>query len=147
MFLFFKQKTAYEMRISDWSSDVCSSDLFTWVQDDGIYALCNEAFNLLYLVNSCPLGIVNDQAHALFTGSSFHRILYFHDKLRLQAQHGDANYRLSVISPTPLATRQQSGGKHRRDSHLHLIYHFHFANYFFRSISAAAMMMAPLMIC
>src|SRR3546814_7013338 len=34
MFLFFvfKQKTAYEMRISDWSSDVCSSDLGT---DDG----------------------------------------------------------------------------------------------------------------
>src|SRR3546814_10899990 len=27
MFFFFKQKTAYEMRISDWSSDVCSSDL------------------------------------------------------------------------------------------------------------------------
>src|SRR3546814_1321441 len=25
---FFKQKTAYEMRISDWSSDVCSSDLY-----------------------------------------------------------------------------------------------------------------------
>src|SRR3546814_6409120 len=30
-FFFFKQKTAYEMRISDWSSDVCSSDL----DDDG----------------------------------------------------------------------------------------------------------------
>src|SRR3546814_4706630 len=29
MFFFFKQKTAYEMRISDWSSDVCSSDLTT----------------------------------------------------------------------------------------------------------------------
>src|SRR3546814_2522646 len=28
-FFFFKQKTAYEMRISDWSSDVCSSDLLT----------------------------------------------------------------------------------------------------------------------
>src|SRR3546814_4830056 len=28
-FFFFKQKTAYEMRISDWSSDVCSSDLST----------------------------------------------------------------------------------------------------------------------
>src|SRR3546814_17631490 len=28
-FFFFKQKTAYEMRISDWSSDVCSSDLDT----------------------------------------------------------------------------------------------------------------------
>src|SRR3546814_158511 len=31
MFFFFKQKTAYEMRISDWSSDVCSSDLLTEV--------------------------------------------------------------------------------------------------------------------
>src|SRR3546814_8967207 len=29
VFFFFKQKTAYEMRISDWSSDVCSSDLVT----------------------------------------------------------------------------------------------------------------------
>src|SRR3546814_18629831 len=29
---FFKQKTAYEMRISDWSSDVCSSDLLTPLQ-------------------------------------------------------------------------------------------------------------------
>src|SRR3546814_1472039 len=28
-FFFFKQKTAYEMRISDWSSDVCSSDLIS----------------------------------------------------------------------------------------------------------------------
>src|SRR3546814_6157832 len=28
---FFKQKTAYEMRISDWSSDVCSSDLGQWL--------------------------------------------------------------------------------------------------------------------
>src|SRR3546814_5478863 len=33
VFFFFKQKTAYEMRISDWSSDVCSSDLFTAMFD------------------------------------------------------------------------------------------------------------------
>src|SRR3546814_1390549 len=33
LFFFFKQKTAYEMRISDWSSDVCSSDLFTTAYD------------------------------------------------------------------------------------------------------------------
>src|SRR3546814_3880328 len=31
-FFFFKQKTAYEMRISDWSSDVCSSDLTAALQ-------------------------------------------------------------------------------------------------------------------
>src|SRR3546814_1259300 len=35
-FFFFKQKTAYEMRISDWSSDVCSSDLY-WLRPwDGL---------------------------------------------------------------------------------------------------------------
>src|SRR3546814_10118569 len=33
---FFKQKTAYEMRISDWSSDVCSSDLWNVVRDDAL---------------------------------------------------------------------------------------------------------------
>src|SRR3546814_2297402 len=33
-FFFFKQKTAYEMRISDWSSDVCSSDLWASTADD-----------------------------------------------------------------------------------------------------------------
>src|SRR3546814_5662123 len=34
-FFFFKQKTAYEMRISDWSSDVCSSDLDADSSDRG----------------------------------------------------------------------------------------------------------------
>src|SRR3546814_3229132 len=36
-FFFFKQKTAYEMRISDWSSDVCSSDLL-----DGLFHTHNR---------------------------------------------------------------------------------------------------------
>src|SRR3546814_1272552 len=35
-FFFFKQKTAYEMRISDWSSDVCSSDLTSLRVPSGI---------------------------------------------------------------------------------------------------------------
>src|SRR3546814_4962603 len=35
IFFFFKQKTAYEMRISDWSSDVCSSDLWVTGSDGG----------------------------------------------------------------------------------------------------------------
>src|SRR3546814_7680840 len=37
LFFFFKQKTAYEMRISDWSSDVCSSDL-SGRTDAGVHA-------------------------------------------------------------------------------------------------------------
>src|SRR3546814_1003718 len=35
-FFFFKQKTAYEMRISDWSSDVCSSDLPSGTTNSGL---------------------------------------------------------------------------------------------------------------
>src|SRR3546814_13605942 len=35
-FFFFKQKTAYEMRISDWSSDVCSSDLVIAMVDRAV---------------------------------------------------------------------------------------------------------------
>src|SRR3546814_14357350 len=38
-FFFFKQKTAYEMRISDWSSDVCSSDLDVDDSRDGVGAI------------------------------------------------------------------------------------------------------------
>src|SRR3546814_2303164 len=36
LFFFFKQKTAYEMRISDWSSDVCSSDLLDIISVDDL---------------------------------------------------------------------------------------------------------------
>src|SRR3546814_7520853 len=43
LFFFFKQKTAYEMRISDWSSDVCSSDLSI----DRMYANNREILNLI----------------------------------------------------------------------------------------------------
>src|SRR3546814_6117762 len=42
IFFFFKQKTAYEMRISDWSSDVCSSDLPAVVPADASVAVDDE---------------------------------------------------------------------------------------------------------
>src|SRR3546814_3954272 len=42
-FFFFKQKTAYEMRISDWSSDVCSSDLEKLSAGPMIDVLINNA--------------------------------------------------------------------------------------------------------
>src|SRR3546814_3823739 len=48
LFCFFKQKTAYELRISDWSSDVCSSDLAEGTAD--------------YLVNSWGYGHSNQVA-------------------------------------------------------------------------------------
>src|SRR3546814_2385926 len=52
-FFFFKQKTAYEMRISDWSSDVCSSDLLQPTQimtDTGAYS--DVVFGLFRLLRS-----------------------------------------------------------------------------------------------
>src|SRR3546814_1999669 len=50
---FFKQKTAYEMRISDWSSDVCSSDLFDAIE-------LNEAFASQSLAVLRALGLPDD---------------------------------------------------------------------------------------
>src|SRR3546814_5341755 len=41
VFVFFKHKTAYEMRISDWSSDVCSSDLPVHDLGNGVAAFVN----------------------------------------------------------------------------------------------------------
>src|SRR3546814_8196735 len=52
---FFKQKTAYEMRISDWSSDVCSSDLF----EDGAERLA------IATVEAPPIVAVGGKAVAL----------------------------------------------------------------------------------
>src|SRR3546814_2126358 len=46
---FFKQKTAYEMRISDWSSDVCSSDLieaFYWAATLGNFAIAADRLHI-----------------------------------------------------------------------------------------------------
>src|SRR3546814_6618954 len=50
-FFFFKQKTAYEMRISDWSSDVCSSDLLTYTAQGASQAQRDEAVIKLMMVD------------------------------------------------------------------------------------------------
>src|SRR3546814_3269467 len=62
LFFLFKQKTAYELRISDWSSDVCSSDLIARrLALDGFIALAPDALT--------PLGGYprdEEQARSLF---------------------------------------------------------------------------------
>src|SRR3546814_5474325 len=49
VFFFFKQKTAYEMRISDWSSDVCSSDLRIISRETAVVAGVNHAKEIFKL--------------------------------------------------------------------------------------------------
>src|SRR3546814_3124189 len=69
---FFKQKTAYEMRISDWSSDVCSSDLqlvpefielgFDWRQLDELWdKLAEEIAELQQATGEGPARIEDEQ--------------------------------------------------------------------------------------
>src|SRR3546814_4908878 len=63
IFFFFKQKTAYEMRISDWSSDVCSSDLWTPLFQNPRYGILplvagTLTTSLVALLVAVPLGTV-----------------------------------------------------------------------------------------
>src|SRR3546814_2619228 len=70
MFCFDKQKTAYDMRISDWSSDVCSSDLFLAVQKD-INAFRHPINLIIRLMPDFPdLGLASRSA-------AFNRVLIF----------------------------------------------------------------------
>src|SRR3546814_879527 len=79
MIFFFKQKTAYEMRISDWSSDVCSSDLERPVMIVGLDALADEAgeailsfceaFSVPFVTTYKAKGIV-PEAHPLCLGAA-----------------------------------------------------------------------------
>src|SRR3546814_3209298 len=51
-FFFFKQKTAYEMRISDWSSDVCSSDLT--LGGSGLASQVRKTASFIFVSRSLP---------------------------------------------------------------------------------------------
>src|SRR3546814_31469 len=55
LFFFFKQKTAYEMRISDWSSDVCSSDLLKAEQNFDFATLTSTTG---YINNKSPVFLI-----------------------------------------------------------------------------------------
>src|SRR3546814_2719433 len=64
-FFFFKQKTAYDMRISDWSSDVCSSDLLDAVAHENVGAAeagRTGADNRDFLLGPAHLGHVRTPA-------------------------------------------------------------------------------------
>src|SRR3546814_2521707 len=77
VFFFFKQKTAYEMRISDWSSDVCCSDL----SDSLRYALTLQAAETLLMAataaRSAEIALTAQDVAAFDDGSPVSRITSF----------------------------------------------------------------------
>src|SRR3546814_8793405 len=75
-FFFFKQKTAYEMRISDWSSDVCSSDLgydltAFMIRESSDVSVTNSEFSHLWhgmsILNNTGLTISDNYIHDIRT--------------------------------------------------------------------------------
>src|SRR3546814_5604598 len=89
VFLFFKQKTAYDMRISDWSSDVCSSDL--------------ECGRLLHKLSTRGLSYITKEGKA-GSGSVQLRIggtvLTEHTDTALDAELTRAGYDLGKVIPS-----------------------------------------------
>src|SRR3546814_10247971 len=72
---FFKQETAYEVRISDWSSDVCSSDLLRTLLDSGVEfafvqlpqiegAMGQFILTILAAINELEAGIISERTKA-----------------------------------------------------------------------------------
>src|SRR3546814_10093054 len=90
VFLFVKQKTAYEMRISDWSSDVCSSDLCRLLLHRLGIAFGN-CCQLLFQIRICKQGGKIDAARPGDLGQDFGKLiaLSFEDRksTRLNSSH------------------------------------------------------------
>src|SRR3546814_2785802 len=80
LFFFFKQKTAYEMRISDWSSDVCSSDL-----DPALAGVPKSAFNYSKIRTAQPLA---DEAELAIHKSSIKELLIVDRNIKDYRQFG-----------------------------------------------------------
>src|SRR3546814_9114974 len=118
-FFFFKQKTAYEMRISDWSSDVCSSDLLAIPKLDRLIFVATHTFapdRLATAVNA-PLQLGPDKAllaRAPLTHGDGNRWLHMaslpdHRTAELWA-HGKAGATVPPDSARVAAARQAGAG-------------------------------------
>src|SRR3546814_6226777 len=88
-FFFFKQKTAYEMRISDWSSDVCSSDL----REGHDLRRCHAARRAQH-----------HQRHLLFQAQGRSRRRLF----RTHARHADGDARRGTAGADPRSEEHTS---------------------------------------
>src|SRR3546814_19696722 len=108
LFFFFKQKTAYEMRISDWSSDVCSSDLLDeghFYQHHNLYYVTSDEWELraLRTVLRSSLSVMIIATYCTRMAGGFMRFqAQYLRRLRLQ--------RWERVSEANRARSEESGG-------------------------------------
>src|SRR3546814_10442227 len=93
VFFFFKQKTAYEVRISDWSSDVCSSDLIIRINHDSALTSAVDPRSAILLPETCPLSL--EQNNDTFATSATHSthvatVFAMQDRLIIRINHYSA---------------------------------------------------------
>src|SRR3546814_13831647 len=118
MFFVFKQKTAYEMRISDWSSDVCSSDLPEPVPPPALRPTTISvtevdrlkadpyAFYARRVLRLMPLDAVDADPSAAWRGTVVHR--------NLEIWKREDEDRKSVVEGKRGAVRENLGGRRVR---------------------------------
>src|SRR3546814_15212010 len=116
-FFFFKQKTAYEMRISDWSSDVCSSDLLAVDDPEAIFGHVRHAGSV-FMGRHTPEAVgdyVGGPNHVLPTGrrarfSSGLSVPDFMKRTSFLACSPDSPGKIGPAAVSPARADRQSGG-------------------------------------
>src|SRR3546814_2819115 len=116
MFFFFKQKTAYEMRISDWSSDVCSSDLFYYFESPH-----NKINDWLVKENFKRF----DAAPDFFTAQGFSQALAIAAALKKSGGSSETEDLINALEGLEFDTPKGPTKKRAEDHQdLHTMYHF-----------------------
>src|SRR3546814_5954249 len=115
---FFKQKTAYEMRISDWSSDVCSSDLdllkLAGVQETDLYraVLDTVKSRSAWLLVNLAAAVAGANVIALFEGT-IERIVALAILMPIVASMGgNTGTQTLTVAVRALATRDLRSEEH-----------------------------------
>src|SRR3546814_8090191 len=118
-FFFFKQKTAYEMRISDWSSDVCSSDLAYKTDTVSIEIVATSKGVATIYDKEVLLYIASLMVAKLEAGVGVSQDFYFtaHDLFRVTGVNGSARSyarlsdALERLQGTQIKTNIEAGGE------------------------------------
>src|SRR3546814_13893526 len=110
-FFFFKQKTAYEMRISDWSSDVCSSDL-RWLGTENRQRLI-DVLRCLVKRAGVVIALSQIQQHHADGGvvGGLDALEPFQRRVEQALRVGIAGDRKSVVKGKSVSVRVEFGGR------------------------------------